>query len=311
MEIPSDAAAQIESAINELKTELAKSAETARKDAEKMTNDLLALLQQVASEEKVENGDGDDVKCIVIKYTINNSTLKAAVEKLLNEYSVGDAEKQELLASFDQLDQMATINLTAEIAINKKTYMIEKMDLDGTVTVKTGLAESVATVDVDVLFTETKIELSAKATMDGESVSASFLITKESSRKENVYTVKVSAAQGEVALKLLNATYTYTKSSGDFVFDVDMGLDETDRTKFTVKGNMSATKKDATIQINSIETDSVAVSLKITLKFVAEVDTPTAPSDAKDVVTLTENDLATIMEEIQNSKLGKIMQSKH
>jgi len=316
LELDAETMAQITSIAGTVKTELEKSLGEDNKEAEALANELYKLLGQATASEK---NDGSD--CVVAIYTITNENLGKVLKKLVDD--LDEETKAQALESIDEmLEEMndaATINLTAKIYIGKKSNKVEKISLSGTVAVTeesynwdNGVPTSTTTtttanVAADVTFSENEIAVNVSITgEDVETISASLKLTKEEADGKVTYKAKIDVAEGSVQINLVNVAYAFEKSTGNFTLSADIynGEDEA-RQSFEIAGKITVNKNDATIEINSLKMNSLTVTFKLTISFAALDEIPAVPSDAKDVVTMTEADWTEVMGEFQNSTLGQ------
>ena len=300
-----ETADQLIEVFNNLEAELEADSEENLEKAKEFYNEILALCNQTVAEEKIEK-----TKYVVVTYTINNEALKAIIGKyaeFVGEYYPEEmtAEmKAELDKSIEELDAMVDVVLNAKLYINRKANAISKIAIDGTITSE---GDEKGEIAAEINFSETEIKATASISIPNEeSMSAEVLITKEEKDGNVTYSLSADAKTGSVSIDLVKASYTYEKN-GNITLKADIYNDVYDRAKIELKGNMAVTKDEVKLEFNSLTFGEEALTFKATFSAKAMSEIPAAPSDAKDVIELTEEDWMEIVEGIQNSELGKII----
>ena len=280
-----------------------------KKAAENRANELIATLQQTVTTEKVELSDGKNVKCVITTYTLTNETLRAFFDKVWEQTETDNAE---LKAGYDEevnnLLNSATINATAKLCINAKTSMIETFDLNGTVTVGAeGEQAQTVEINANATFTEDKISVVVAGKANGEAESK---LTADIVRAEEngvvTYTLTAKAEDAGVSVELLKASYAYTKKTGDFVVSVRVNEDEKTE-EVSLTGNVKTEKNAATVAFNSIKAGEITVNFDLSITINKKAEMPAFPTEVKDVVTLTAEDIQKMMTDFQKSELGKLI----
>ena len=214
---------------------------------------------------------------------------------------------EELSTSLDEaitdMSGETDIDLTFNVFVNAKEGDCEKITVTGTVTDKD--TEEIVEVDASITFSATAIVVSAEIT-EGEEVTTVIAdLTKEETKDGVTYQFTAKVKQSGTSVTFADATFTYTKSSGDFTITVK--LPEWIEEDVVVKGKVTSDKNSAAISINSVKYDNVEVELKLDITFNTSAEMPQNPADVKDVVELTEEDLEKVMEDFQSSKLGALI----
>jgi len=198
---------------------------------------------------------------------------------------------------------------TYEYRFNDETWEYEEVKVgDCTVKVNTEMkftsSEISMKVDCDVAVSEAEGEepISKKLVADAK-------ITKTVTGDETKFNAEMSFTQGTVSVKPVTGYLTYNKSTGNVVLSVDVMADEevTETVNLTLNGNIKVEEKKASAKLTSVTFDGETYNFELSVEF-AQLDTiPTAPADAKDVVELTQEEIMAIMEEFQNSTIGKML----
>lgn len=292
-----------------LKTALEKSAQTNEESAKALANEYLALLKQNIAEEKLENADGKKVKHVVVTYTLNNETVKAFAEKAMAQMDLGDELNTEAKASLDEMikemNETVAIDLSVKLYINTKTNAVTKIAVSGTVTDKED--NTAATVAGEIAFSDTEIKLTANVSGIEDPITAEVKLTKEEADGTVTYKLTVNGSSGSVSVNVLNASYSYTKSSGAIVLSADIINEDNKRTSATLNGKLTVTSDEASLEFTSLKLDEETLNFKLLISAKKVSEIPATPTDAKDIVTMTQGEWVDVMNEFQNSKLGKMI----
>jgi len=293
--------------------------EESKAEIEKLLNDIYAAMNQTASEETLEI-NGKKVKCVVASYTLSNETLRAAVDKAVAELELDEESKKSLNETLDEMFASLELNLTEKIYINKKTNKIVKESLTGSVTTEytewdenfeETVKKETATVNMEVLFTDTEISISVDVTGVEEPASAKLALTKEKDGGKTTYKATLDVTEEGKTSNLLTATYSYNKDDGkiELVLDALSEEEEGDGKRETVKltGKLETSDKEVKLTVDSVTTGSVTVTFEAVVSFKTGVELPAKPEGVLDVVELTQEDWMKIMTEFQTGKLGKLL----
>jgi len=216
----------------------------------------------------------------------------------------------ELKASFDEMiaevDESVEIFLYLKTYINRKENRVDKIVLDGNIKNKENADEEIK-LSAEVTFSDTQIKVKAGAEITKEeSVSVEITLNKEKTKESTTYSLSVKADTGSVEIDLLNATYTQA-TDGNIKLKADVYNGVYDRAKLELSGKLEVTKAEIKLQFNSITVNEETHTFKLTLGAKATSEIPAASENAKDIVTLTEDELIEILGEIENSELGKLI----
>ena len=275
-------------------------------------NEMLALLRPTTTTEKIDI-NGDSVKCVIVTYTIDNDTIadlfeysiELLPEMYLEEMGVSADDIDEMI---DELNEVAEIDLTATVAINKKQNAIAKIDFGGTVEIEGTAIEA----DIEAVFSETAITMTAEIEGDEFAVAVTADLTKEETKEGVEYALELNVEYNDAEINLLNLTYTYEKS-GDFTVEADIYNFEggKDRYEATITGKVTSEKKSAEILIDSFALDlggeEIEAEFELAFTFYKEAEIPEIPSDAIDIADMDEEDWAELIEEIEDGMLGALI----
>ena len=288
---------EIKKQFADMKEQLTSSVESVSKDT---ANELLALLDQKVDTAKVTDAMGKSVKCVVVTYTVNNTTIKAFAEKVAQ---VGDIPKEELDTALEALNEIS-INGTISLAINQKNGNLTRCDISLSITEE----EVTGAFEGALCFSSEKITLNGSLKEDGTSIGElSFVFDKKEEKDKVVYTGKLDVKEDGISINALNIILTSEKS-GDFKIECDVFTEEgEDREGITVKGKLTESKNEAKLEITSIETQGITVSFNLAFEVKAKAEMPKTPDNAKDIVTLTEAELMELMEKLGSSKLAELL----
>ncbi len=274
-------------------------------DTSAKLDEIYYSLRQTVEKDKVENVDGKEEKCIVMTYTIDEDTIADVMEYLQDEF-FGDVDipqevKDELQDALDELNEL-NIDIKAKLYVSQKTNTLIKATLDGDL--------EGTEIEGELTVSESAIEVSVEVVDEGKFVVE---IEKEKNGDEIKYAVSAKLKTESFDASIVKADITMNKS-GEFeisasIFDFIDG-DMNDRIKVKLSGNASADKNSATFEFDklSITAGDIKETYKFdfSLKITADAEVPEIPSDAKDVVDLSQEEWEKLVEDIQNSDLVSI-----
>lgn len=295
--------------------------EASEKDTAKNLNNLLATLEPVYDEAKMVDALEKEINCATVTYSFTNSTFKAFIQKAIE---IADMKDTDMADMYDETVEYVTgnftMNFTVTVGINKKNSQLVAIEIGGNMKSKTDTSYKLP-VEGAIRFSDEKITVEGTAKMpeydyeQGKVVDVAYTVsldlTKESTKEEVIYKLSAKMKAAGVSTKFGDITYTYNKKSGDFTLKVKpgealQGMLNSDN-NITVKGNIQSDKKTATITIKSVAAGSVfELEGKLSLVFTKEAEMPAMPSDAKDIVTLKEEDLEQIMEDMEDAPFASL-----
>lgn len=296
-----------------------------------MTNRIFESLEQTVSKETV-NINGKDVKCIVVSYTITNQTVEAYMDICVESYmdimndmlkdfeDVADLDldymlyemQSEMEDAIEEMNAAIDIALKLNINIDPKSATIKSETVKGTIVgkdVEEGEADT-ANVDCEIVFDDDSITGDVSLVCGEESFDFDMDITRTVKGGTATYSAIANYKLVEDGVtteeKVADITYTYTHSSGEFKLEGTVGPED-ESAYLALEGSMKVEDDTFALKVTSATMDDVTVrfDLSVTYNKVAEI--PARPTDAMDVVDMTEGNLVDFMTEIQGSPLGKII----
>ena len=262
---------------------------------------------------------------LVVSYTINNESIVAVYGTILDimdkqfkdfEEIVGEGyieDAKELLDMYDKetlaemLNEAVDIDITEKLYVDKESSKAVKTTLTGTITPKEEGTEPV-TFNAEITYSANEIKITAALNSEEMKVDASAALTKEVKDGATTYKLAVNVGDGKGAtVNFLNATYTYTKATGDIVLAADIYNDGADRIQVKVNGAITTTENEVKIELTSAEAMGQTVEFLVYVTFNKAATMPTLPADAKDIVTVTAEEWQTIAQEVMTSKFAELM----
>ncbi len=314
--------------LNTLLDDEAFDVEANQEKIEKLCNELYAMMDQTVSTEKIKDADGNEIKCLVSKYTVTNENLKKILKHVFDfameemgdiTLSDGNRDMSEIREEFDEiiaeLDENLDVDLKMSIYINSKSGALYKMTIDGNVTEKDDFNGNVVgtncKINSEMLFTDTEMSFTACVEVGDETVTADVSVKKEVDGKNVKYELSAKVGSGSVEMNLINAVYEY-KKDGSITVDIKLPKELSSEgipSKITLSGNVEVEKKSAEISFNSLMLDDESFDFDLSIKIEAVDNIPQIPSGAKDIVDITEDEWAKIVEGIENGPLADIFGS--
>ena len=286
-----------------------------------LVNRVFEALDQSVAKENVTTADGKEVSHLVTTLSLTDANLRAVCEIIKEELNAEESFTSEEKESWsnqldeiaDELDEEMDLNITLKIYVLPKKNRITKITLEGKLTSSFGVTDALpfgegnntsTTVELNASldFSATEIALDVDMVMDGRDVSFDVAIVKDSSKKSVTYELSATAGLLSVTVDLLNATFTYEKSTGDITLELDVMQTESSRNKITVGANLKVEKNAFALSLSSAKLGNKTINfgkqnvISITVK---ALDTlPSIPNKSKDVMNLTENEWMEIIEHI-------------
>ncbi len=258
-------------------------------DQEKLKEEFKKLCEALKMSVTTEEGN------IVVTYTLNNETIKAAI---------GDGSSlKDLFADSglneDLLD--VSVDITAKIVIAPKDGFIEKLSFDGSVESE----GNTATLSAALTFSSDKIALHIDGDSAGEKITADATLSKTVTADQTSYNLVVNGGTANVTAKILDATYILTKS-GDITCTVDIIEDQSNTVRFGFKGKYESTDERVAFSVTELTAEGETVKLDLSVAIEAVSEIPSFPENAKDIVKMTEAELAELIGKIAAEKFGSV-----
>ena len=287
-----------------------------------LVNRVFEALDQSVAKENVTTADGKEVSHLVTTLSLTDANLRAVCEIIKEELNAEESFTSEEKESWsnqldeiaDELDEEMDLNITLKIYVLPKKNRITKITLEGKLTSSFGVTDALpfgegssaasTTVELDATldFSATEIALDVDMIVGERDVSFDVAIVKDSSKKSVTYELSATAGLLSVTVDLLNATFTYEKSTGDITLELDVMQTESSRNKITVGANLKVEKNAFALSLSSAKLGNKTINfgkqnvISITVK---ALDTlPSIPNKSKDVMNLTENEWMEIIEHI-------------
>lgn len=324
MEMSDEDMAKVTAVINGLTAPLSKTEAEQTEAVEKFTKELCDLAKQTVTTE-TETVEDKEVKYLVVTYTIDNTVVKAIIDKLVTEKVLSvmtvEDEMTQLQDAIKKLDDMAEINLSYKLYLDGKSEKIVKATMGGTIAVKgdDDADKKEFGVDATILYSDVEISMNVKVKTPDETATVKLAILKEQAGDVTTYTLTANAGASGVTMDLLTATYSYDKKTGDITIEGKLGdmfsamLDDVDELKLTIRLNCQVKKDEAVIKLLSVKVSSLDISFtdgnEVSLTVKAGVEVPAMPTDAKDIMDLTEDEWTKLGEDIMTGKLAGIIGS--
>lgn len=305
---------EVREALAEMKTMLDDAKNDAEDDGEMKAklDELLRTLGQTVASGTTENANGEAVECVTVTYTVTNETLEALFDKIVAFYAETGEDADDLALQLDNViaELNATLTLEADYVLYiematgrliKTEFTLDGQSLDSE-------NESFA-ANFTILYSDTEISVSVEIYAGGSMISGINATVKKTVEDSLcTYALSVSMTEDGKTEKLLDGAYTYNTESGDIRITADIHSGG-ETLSFEIGGKILVSKDAATIEFNSLTYADFTINFKLTFSFDANAEIPAAPTDAKDIVTLTADDVEILMSEIQKSELGKLLES--
>ncbi len=294
----------------------------------KALNDFLDAFAKLGSA-PVTAETVDNTEYYVITTTIDNKT----VEKMMNlvvdlvaelagdQLSAEDilALKQTIKALQAELDASFEMSMVQKVYILPKTNTVSKTEIEMTISNKATVLDSDSdATDVSIKgvmnFSEKDITLDLDINAAGEAVGVDAKLDKKTDNGKLIYALDINVGTKNVSADLINLTLSYDKASGKVELDGDIMMDESERMEFGADATFKVTADEIAFKMISVSAMGETFTfddkneISVTIKALTEI--PAMPADAKDIVTLTEEELADMIAGVEGSDwLGWIADS--
>lgn len=266
---------------------------------------------------------------IVISNTLDNATVKALYEAMFNDYinifkgiisefdiPEADAAIEDLELQIDavmaSIDETIEINVTNKIYVDKKTAKVTKTTVNGTLVgkqVEEGENDTII-VEGTTTYTDDKLVYDLDMVNGDEAIGMDYTITKAIVNDAVTYSLKMSGYEtldGETdTTDLADMTLVYIKASGAYSLTMTVDVYGEKQTVI-LEGTAKVEGDTLTLELTSVTMGDITVKCRFALIFDKEATIPTRPTDALDVVDLTEDQIMEIMTEFMESPLGQII----
>ncbi len=340
MELTYEDSREIVDMMNKLFNEEMLDAEKREEYTKELYEDLINMMDQSVSTEKMENYDGKETEYIVTTYSIDNKSVKKMVERLyeyvldmseLYELS-GEYDIDEIQAEFDelilQIEEKTDIDIEIDIYVEAKTGNLYMFEVDGDVEVVedrydyyydeyTGEVDTVFThsdtvyssIKAEMMFTDDLITFEAKITSNEETVKIDADIEKEVDDGDVTYELSVKVGTDSVNINLINASYEY-EEDGDITIKINIPKEVAgEAIRIVITGSLEVSKDEVELTFDSLKVGDEKFKFKLVLSAEAVDSIPEFPEDAEDIVDLSKADWEELIDKIENSDFVKFIGS--
>ena len=148
--------------------------------------------------------------------------------------------------------------------------------------------------------TLTEKDITFKLTEQGRGVEAK--IAKTVSGKTTTFRLTADFIANGEKETLFAGSFAYDKAKSSYTLTLDV-----EDQQIILGGEISATADKAKISLTSVKMEDVTVSLDFSLTVKASATAPKAPTNAKNILTLSESELAALFEAIEDSPIGELL----
>jgi len=153
---------------------------------------------------------------------------------------------------------------------------------------------------MDATLTLSDKELAFKLTEEGNGVSAK--IVKSTSGNTTTFTLTAGEIEDGTEDNFISGTFTHNKADGAYTLTVDV-----EGETLILGGVLTATADMAKFSLTSIRMDDVTLNLDLSFTVKASASAPAAPTNAKNLLSLSVSELEALGESIANSRLGSLL----
>lgn len=306
MALPEEAVTAITESTSKLYEEIVALYEKDDAESEAKINEIYQILGITVTEEALNNADGKATDYVIITFSLTNASIRAAADKLILPMLPEEAQK-DYTDLFTRLDENLAVAVTAKMLLEKKAGVLDRMELSG---VLTGVGNSEGgEISVEGRLTSTVGNLELKV-LRGETAFQSFQVTASYKDENNLhqYSLNVSMVTEVSTVNLLKADVLLPQEDGMFVISAKVSTDGIRSKEFELSGNLQISKDTAKIEFNSFKEDGEAApAFKLSITATADATLPTFPTDTKEVLSLTEEELTALMQAIQAGPVGQLI----
>jgi hypothetical protein len=143
-------------------------------------------------------------------------------------------------------------------------------------------------------------------TLSGDDGKESFENTMSLTKSVSGDTVSYALTVVNDGEEALRADLSYDKKSGELALSCKTYEDGEDVT-FELKGSFKTDGDGTVLHVDSYKAGAVTIDLGLKLSFIKNAQMPEFPTDATDVLSMTEEELETLTEELQYGLLGILL----
>ncbi len=290
-------------------------------DALELNKAIYSILLHSVTSEKTVNGNEKTVNCIVAEFKIDNEKIDKIFEEIEkyseNDESGDEAEENgnadiwadannDIVDAWNDIKEDADIQFSVKVYLNKRTNEFVKIVLDGTVT-EEDVEETPAVMSGEALFGETEITFDFTLQTDEEPLYVYSKLAKEVTSEVCKYSFDVDANFEGRDLDAVYVLCDYNKTSGDITLSAEVYEDEETTNTAVLEGNLSVSDEKISFIFDTLKINDDENKFKFELSVSALDSIPAIPEDAVDFVDITASGWTDILNELQNSRFGKLL----
>lgn len=159
-------------------------------------------------------------------------------------------------------------------------------------------------VSASLLFSDSAIVATVSQTEDGETSTSELSLSKKTEGQTVSYTLQTLVGDK----KTMDTVLSYDKKSGALALDTKSYDDEGEPVDtLSVKGSLVNGDSGSVLTVDSYQFGAVTVQLGLKLSFLTRAEMPEFPTDATDILEMTEEELAELTEDMQGGLLGMLL----
>ncbi len=310
--IEADDLEDVKEVLNTVEEEYKKLFEADKEAANEFILEIYNALKFVATEGSVTVGE-DEVEVIALNLEFTDKTLEAVCDAIVDRYVSDEKEALEAKAEIDKMISDITsqynIDLSVVVNVDKATKKLANVVVAGSI-------EPVQSNDMGVELDASLAITKEKLTVEGSAqVSRAGVKTGYGFALEGTKTVDEKKAKYEFALDLsttdaegktvnyndmFKLAFNYDMETGAYSLEADVS-----DTKLSLSGKIVKDDKSVAISITKVGM-GVEIPVDLSITFEAGAEMPEKP-EAKDLLELTEEEVNTLIEDFQTSKIGSLI----
>ena len=220
--------------------------------------------------------------------------------------------KSEMDAMMAEMNAAVDIDLKLNMNIDPKSATVKSETVKGKMVSKEPLEgeADTANIDCEIIYDDDKITGDVSIVCGEESFDFDMAVLKTVKGGTATYNATANYKLVEDGVttegKIADITYTYTHSSGEFKLEGTVGPED-ESVFLALEGAMKVEDDTFTLDVTSATMDDVTVRFELSIVFNKTAEMPARPTDAVDVVDMTEGNWVDLLTEMQESPLGKII----
>ncbi|MBQ9785766.1 MAG: hypothetical protein IJW29_09720 [Clostridia bacterium] len=279
----------------------------------------------------IKDAAGKTVSCAVVSVTVDEASvvamLKAAIDAVsipenivamfANGAPLTEADiKAVLKVRLDEAIADGSLDLGIEPATTKYYVSLKSGKLVGTQAIMTEVDEEYgysSTSTTTILYNENGVVVKMMEAMDGYESGMALTLAKTEKNGVVNYKLTMDMVMDSFKQTMMSLNASYTKASGALMITASVSEGPTiELGGALLKSDSMASIAFNTLKVKNVEvqdgiTTDVTVDLFLSLTFNKGTAVPTIPEDAKDIVTMTEEDWNELMSAYEGSLLATIV----